>query len=301
MRKQALIWGTALLLVQLSLLTPLLAITFWFAAIPAVVLYVKTNRYWFAGTAGVSLAACATLSGSFALGFLWIALTTLVPAIALGEAYRRRQTARKSVTAGIIAYLAMFLLSVLVATGLGVNLTTAIGAMIRDGLAAFPEPMRSALTDETLHEFILWTVRMIPFYFIATSALMAALTHTLARRLANRRGPALVPSMPPIRDWKLPRTFVWYYLAALFVDLLVPADDTSFMTTVIVNIVPLFMFVFAVQGISFLFYIGYTKRKMWIPWIGVAAVVLVNPLFSAFSLLGVFDTAFPIRDRFRKT
>ena len=286
---------------QLSLITPLLALTFWFAAIPAVVLYVRTNRAWFAGAAVVSLAVGAALSGSFALGFLWIALSTLVPAIALGEAYRRRHSARKSVTAGIVAYLAMFLASVLVAAGLGVDLTEAIGSMIRDGLASFPEPMRSAIDDETLHEFVRWTVLMIPFYFIATSACLAALTHTLARRLANRKGAQLVPSMPPIRDWKLPRAFVWYYLIALFVDLLVPAGDDSFLTTVIVNIVPLFMFVFAVQGISFLFFIGYMKRKMWIPWVGVAAVVFVNPLFSAFSLLGVFDTAFPIRDRFRKT
>lgn len=111
----------------------------------------------------------------------------------------------------------------------------------------------------------------------------------------------MLPSFPPIRDWKMPRSFVWYYLIALFADMLVPKETGSFMATAIVNLVPLFMVAFAVQGISFLFFLGYIKRKMWIPWTGVAVVIFISPLFSAFSLLGVFDTAFPIRDRFRKS
>jgi len=85
----------------------------------------------------------------------------------------------------------------------------------------------------------------------------------------------------------------------LFAELFVPVDPDSFVSTIVVNIVPLLMLAFVVQGVSFLFFLGNAKRKMWIPWLGVVAVILFNPLFMPFSLLGVFDTAFPIRDRFR--
>ncbi|TLS48887.1 DUF2232 domain-containing protein [Paenibacillus antri] len=301
LKKHALVWGIVLFLVHLSLLTPLLIITVWFAAVPAVLLYVKSNRAWFAGVSAVSLIVGAALSGSLAIAYLGIALTTLVPGIALGEAYRRRWTARKSITAGVVAYLAVYLLTILIATMMGVNLTTTIADTIRDGMAYFPENVSSIITDETLHEFIQLSVMMIPFYLIATSTFLTVLTHTIARRIANRTRGASIPQLPPIRDWKLPRSFVWYYLIALFAELFVPVDPGSFLSTIVVNIVPILMLAFVVQGVSFLFFIGHAKRKMWIPWLGVVAVVLFNPLFMPFSLLGVFDTAFPLRDRFRKS
>jgi uncharacterized protein YybS (DUF2232 family) len=299
LKKNVLVWGSAFVLLHLSLLTPLLLLTIWFASVPAVLLYLKTNRAWFAGVAVGSLGLGAVLAGPLAFAFLGMAVTTLLPGIAMGEAYRRGGTARKGVTTGVVAYLAVYLLTILIATMMGVNLTSTIADTVRDGLAFFPESVSSILTEETVYEFIQLSVMMIPFYLIATSTFLATLTHTIARRFAKLSRGKTIPQLPPIRDWRLPRSFVWYYLIALFAELFVPVDPGSFVSTIVVNIVPLLMLAFVVQGISFLFFLGHAKRKMWIPWLGVVAVVLFNPLFMPFSLLGVFDTAFPIRDRFR--
>jgi uncharacterized protein YybS (DUF2232 family) len=298
--KQGAIWGSVLWLTHMSMLTPLLSLTVWLASIPAVVLYVKTNRQVFGGIAVASLASGAILSGPFAFGFLCIAIAMLLPAVAIGEAYRRGLTIRKVLTTGVISYLAVFLGSMLLATGLGVNLNQTIRATVQDGIALFPESMKELFTDEVLSDFISLMVMMIPFYFIATAVTLTMVTHAVSRRICNKTGSRL-PGLPPLRDWKMPRAFVWYYLIALFADLLVPRDDRSFMAAIVVNIVPLFMSLFAMQGIAFLFFIAYIKRKAWIPWIGIVGVIFITPLFSAFSLLGVFDTAFPIRDRFRKS
>ncbi len=301
LKKNVLVWGTTFVLAYLSLLTPLLLLTIWFASVPAVLLYLKTNRAWFSAFAVAVLGVGSALAGPLAFAFLGIAVTTMIPGIAMGEAYRRGGTARKAVTTGVVAYLAVYLITILVATMLGVNLTSTIGDTVRDGLAFFPENMSSILTEETIHQFIQLSVMMIPFYLIATSTFLATLTHTIARRLSKLTRGGTIPQLPPIRDWRLPRSFVWYYLIALFAELFVPVDPGSFVSTIVVNIVPLLMLAFVVQGVSFLFFLGYTKGKMWIPWLGVVAVVLFNPLFMPFSLLGVFDTAFPIRDRFRKS
>lgn len=299
--KRAVLWGTILILIQLSMATPLAVFTIWFAAVPAVLLYVKTNVKWFAAIAGAAVVLGSILYGTFAPLYLMMALITMAPAAAMGEAYRRKKNARKAITTGVVAYLAVYLLLILLATLLGVNLTTEISKSIRETIDQFiVESVRSAITEDALRQFIELNVMMIPFYLIASSTLLAAVTHTVSRRLANRTEGTKLPKLPPMRDWKLPRSFVWYYLIALFAELFIPVDRSSFLSTIVVNMVPIFMLIFVVQGLAFLFFIGYTKRRMWIPWVGLAAVIVINPLFMPFSLLGVFDTAFPIRDRFRK-
>jgi len=299
--KQALIWGAALLLVQLSLGTGFVFLTLWFASVPAVLLYVKTDRRWFAGIAAGTMIVGAAIYGAMAFLFLAMALMTLVPGIVLGEAYRRRKTARAAITAGVVGYLAMYLILILVATMLGFNLTSEIAASTRETVDRFMvDSAREMITEETMQGFIDLYVMLIPLILIASSTLLTAITHTVSRRIANRTKGLSIPSLPPVRDWRLPRSFVWYYLIALFAELFVPVDRESFLSTVVVNLVPLFMFAFVVQGLSFLFFLGHEKRKKWIPWVGLIAVVLLNPLTMPFSLLGVFDTAFPIRDRFRR-
>jgi len=282
------------------MLTPLLTLTVWFASIPAVVLYVKTNRGLFAGIAAISLGSAAFLSGPLFPVFLSLALTMLIPAVAMGEGYRRGLPARKVLTAGVIAFLAIFLLSIVITQLLGGNINQLLGSMFREGLSFFPETVTGVITDEMLHDFISLTIMMIPFYFIATSVFLTSVTHAIARRICNRTGEKL-PGLPPVREWKLPRSFVWFYLLALFAELFIKPDPSSFISAIIANIVPLLMTIFAIQGIAFLFFIGYQKGKGWIPWLGVVGVIFLTPLFSIFSLLGVFDTAFPIRDRFRKS
>lgn len=298
--KHAVIWGAVLWIIHMTMITPLVTVTVWIASIPAVLLYMCTNRKVFALVCAVSLLIGALLSGTFGISFLWFALVMLIPAIAIGEGYRRGWNARKSITAGVIAYLAVFLLSILIVTMAGVNMTQQIGAMVRESMTFFPESMRESLTDDAVHEFIQLMTMMIPFYLMAVSAVLSGLTHTVSWRILRRIG-VNAPSLPPVRDWRVPRSFVWFYLIALIADFLVSPGDNSFIAAIVLNLVPLFMVVFAIQGLSFLFFIGYVKRKMWVPWVGIVLVIFISPLFSAFSLLGVFDTAFPIRDRFRKT
>lgn len=302
--KHGAIWGVILWLTHMTFFTPLIIFTIWFASIPAVVLYVKTNRKAFAGIAAASLALGAILSGSAALSFLIVTLGTLLPAVAIAEAYRRGHTARRALTTGVVAYLAFFLLSMLVATMLGTNLNHTIAAMIRDGLHNFPEMVQSMMTEEMIHQAVALMILRIPSTFILLSVLLAAITHSISRRISNRTGDRL-PGLPPVREWKMPRGFIWYYLIAMFAQLFISIDDRSFLAAVVVNLVPLFQYAFAVQGVAFLFFLAYTKGKPWIGRLGlfgaIVAGLMLPPLLSAYSLLGVFDTAFPLRDRIRKS
>lgn len=295
--KHAWIWGIILWLTHLSMLTPLLTITLWFAAIPAVVLYVKANRAVFGMIAAASMASAALLAGPLAYVFIGMAITMLIPAIVIGEGYRRMWKARKTLTAGVVTFLAIFLSSLVIATLLGGNMNEMLADMLRQGMSALPESASEMFNDEVMRQFIAMTMMMIPFYFIATSLFLTALTHGLARRILQASGEK-IPGLPPVREWRVPRSFIWFYLIALFAEMFIGMDPASFLSTAVANIVPLFMIVFAVQGVAFLFFIGYHKQKSWVPVLGVIGAFFLP---SAFSLLGVFDTAFPIRERFRKS
>jgi uncharacterized protein YybS (DUF2232 family) len=298
--KHAVLWGIVFWFIHMSMLTPLLVLTIWFASVPGAVLYTRTDRKVFAAVVATAIVAGSLAAGSAALHWLMIVLHFLIPSIVIGEAFRRRMPAKKVITYGVVAFLAMFLGAILVGTMLGFDLNRAVSSLIREGMQTLPEPFHELVTEESLAALIQLTTMMVPFYLFTSSLMLTMITYAISRRILVRTG-ADLQGLPKIREWRMPRAFVWYYLITLFLDLLIPKDDGSFFATIIVNLVPLFMFAFAVQGIAFLFFIAYEKKKAWIPWLGILVFIFVPPLFSAFSLLGVFDTAFPIRDRIRKS
>jgi uncharacterized protein YybS (DUF2232 family) len=294
------IWGVVNTLLLMSLVTPLMVITFWLLSIPAVILYVKTNKPLFGATIAVSTLIGAVFAGGAAGQIVMLALFSLIPAIFIGRTYRQAGTARTVLTRGTVAFIAVFLALLVLATALGFELNPSINATVRASIDILPDAVRSQLPADYVETIVQMTQMLVPLYIIGTSFFLAAVTHTVARRVLNRTGEQL-NGLKPIRQWRLPRRLVWFYLIALLLDLFIPVKDSSFMSTVIVNTVPIFMFVFAVQGIAFLFFFADARRRgRWIPWLGIALFVLIPPLFSAYSLLGVFDTAFPLRERLRK-
>ena len=63
------------------------------------------------------------------------------------------------------------------------------------------------------------------------------------------------------------------------------------------NLIPLLTFAFAVQAISFLFYVVHVKNwNRALPLIGIALAFVMPGIVS---LLGVFDVAFDLRRRLR--
>jgi uncharacterized protein YybS (DUF2232 family) len=294
------IWGVVNTLLLMSLVTPLMIITFWLLSIPAVILYVKTNKVLFGATIAVSTLIGAVFAGGAAGQVVMLAIFSLIPAIMIGRTYRQAGSARTVLTRGTVAFIAMFLALLVLATALGFELNPSINATVRASIDILPDAVRSQLPADYVESIVQMTQMLVPLYIIGTSFFLAAVTHTVSRRLLNRMGEQL-SGLKPIRQWRLPRRLVWFYLIALLLDLFIPVKDDSFLSTVIVNTVPIFMFVFAIQGIAFLFFFAEARRRgLWIPWLGIALFVLIPPLFSAYSLLGVFDTAFPLRERLRK-
>jgi uncharacterized protein YybS (DUF2232 family) len=125
-------------------------------------------------------------------------------------------------------------------------------------------------------------------------------SHGISRWLLNKTGEG-IPGLRPMREWMLQKSLVWIYLVVFVLDLFVNPASISLISTLLMNAMPLLMLAFAIQAICFLFFVAHTNK--WKPILPIVAIILVcfmPPLFIVYSLLGVFDVAFPIRERFKK-
>jgi uncharacterized protein YybS (DUF2232 family) len=97
----------------------------------------------------------------------------------------------------------------------------------------------------------------------------------------------------------LPKSFIWIYVIALVLEMFAK-DTKSTVFTLVLNLLPLLSTAFAIQAIAFLFFVAHAKgwNKV-LPILGIVLLLVFPPAFFLLSLLGVFDVAFPVRDRIK--
>jgi uncharacterized protein YybS (DUF2232 family) len=153
-------------------------------------------------------------------------------------------------------------------------------------------------TDNTTESFVRLMTQFVTLAFIVFSFVNAVVGHWLSRQALRIFFNQEVPGMPRAKDWMMPKSLVFYYLAALILQLIFTGDHNSFMNVVLINMVPLLSLVFAIQAVGFFFFLADQKG-----WHKVVPLILAVPviLFPPLSLIGVLDVAFPIRKSFKRT
>ncbi|MBD2847998.1 DUF2232 domain-containing protein [Paenibacillus sp. IB182496] len=296
---KSLLWSSAALGLLVLLLVPgLNLIAAALLIVPFAVLYTSVSARLFAGCVAIVLALGFWLLGP---GALMLGIFFLVPAIVMGHLYRRGAQARTVIMAVSLTLLAEFLLELLVfSVLLDISL---IGEMTKQVRLMFAEltaqtPAGQMWDPQMTEQLIKTLVHAIPLVLILISFLCAVVAHWVARRVLRAAYGTEVAGAKPARDWMLPRVLVWYYLIALVLDLFVPAGDDSYLTVVLVNLIPLLRFAFSIQAIGFFFYVAYQRG-----WSKAVPLLLAIPvlIFPPLSLIGVLDVAFPIRKSFKKT
>jgi len=291
-------WSLITVVLLLSvLLTPFNMITFNLLMIPVMFQYVKLETRKFLLYYGLSLAAVYIFTSMVMTGWVGVVLVAislffLPPVIQMGNMYKKRASARTVMTVGIVTLLIEMLLSILVAYMFGFNLIAKMKQFMLESVYTVPEAVRSKFLPMDPETFVQIATQAIPVFMIGTSFFLILITHWLSRRLLNRYGET-IPGFKPVREWMLPRSLVWYYIIATIMQLFVK-DTGSLFFTLVINLMPLLTFAFAVQGIAFLFYIAHSRTM---PIVGIILVLFVPMASFMISLLGVLDVAFPIRER----
>ncbi|THF73518.1 DUF2232 domain-containing protein [Cohnella fermenti] len=293
-------WSVVALLVLLSIPTSLIAITIFLVMMPLVVLYTMLKPLSFAAhVACIGIAAFA-LMGAYSLASLVFGLFFLIPAAVMGHLYKRRMPARTVVTVTMVVVLVQLLVELAIfSVQYDLNLSSELASLIEESLNQLQTDTLmpagwAAETSATLGDAI---TRMLPALLLLISFLIAVVTHVLARRGLGLMG-VLVPGMTPMKNWKLPRSLVFYYLLVLILSYTISSESTGFWSMVAINAMPILTFAFTIQAIAFFFYLADIKK-----WSRIVPIIIAFPLLIfmwPFYLIGLFDTAFPIRKSFEK-
>lgn len=293
-------WSVVYLLLLLSLATPLTVVTAFFLIIPGILLFTTLSvRSFIVHVALIWLVAFLI----FGPVLLMQAVYFIIPSIVMGHMYKKRTSAFKTVISGAGVIVLEFLLILLVSTVFfDFNLAVSIEDMLNTATA--PLQNMAANNSLTVGEGAMWTpelseqistltVRIIPFTMIVCSLMIATIAHAIVRPTLGSMGLA-IPRFAPLREWRLPRSLIWYYLAGLLIQLFAgEAATEGFLGTILLNLMPLLEFLFTIQAASFLFFVAYHRKwNTAIPVLLVILAVIIPPMY----MIGIMDIAFPLRD-----
>lgn len=296
---KSILWSVAALLLLLSIAVPgLNTLAAAVMMVPTVILYTMLSKRAFT----LHMTAVYGI-GVLILGLpaLIVGLFFLIPSMVMGHYYRIGAPARKVLTATILTLLAELLLELAMFDVLfnfsllheiRKVITTTTENLRADGL------MPSVWSAEVTETYIQYLIHSIPMAFITVSFLLAVIAHAIAAPALRASGLSIA-KLQKAREWRLPRIFVFYYLIALVADMITPDTGTSFMTVVLLNLIPLMQIAFTIQAMGLFFYIAHERK--WNRAVPVLLSMLVAIFLHPLSLIGVFDAAFPIRKAFKKS
>ncbi|WP_159888092.1 DUF2232 domain-containing protein [Paenibacillus puerhi] len=302
-KPRMLVWSIVYMLTLLSFfLPPLMLITMFFLLVPVLVMYVRLGTkafliHYLACLAIVYVLVSSLLAGWVGALLVAVSLFLLPPVIQMGNLYKKRAPARNVLTAGSVTLLAELLISLVIAQLLGLNPISKIKAFMIESFNMYSPQMRSLIGID-VDTLVQLSVQMLPLYMIVFSIVYTVISHTIARRFLVRAGES-IPAFRAVKDWMLPKSFIWIYVIALVLEMFA-RDTKSTVFTLVLNLLPLLSTAFAIQAISLLFFVAHAKRwNKTLPIIGIVLLLVFPPAFFLLSLVGVFDVAFPVRDRIK--
>ncbi|MEB3103216.1 DUF2232 domain-containing protein [Ferviditalea candida] len=298
-RKQALIWVSVYLFLLISLLTPLGILTISMMTIPVIVLFMimRIKSFIIYQLIMHTVLLIFTVAWPPGIFMTLISLYFVIGASAMGYFYKKKSSAASVIAIGTVVFLGELLLVLVISAGLGLNLIEQYSALIKQSLES-TQPLWNVSNSATEMEQMAATMaQMVPMFMIIFALFYAWITHAIGRKLLSRTEMA-IPALKPFKDWMIPKSWGWFYVAALLLEVLLPMDPSSVLTVILLNLLPLLMLAFSIQGLSFLYYVS--DAKGWghvLPAVGVVLFVFLSYFLS---FLGIIDTSFNLRGRIKK-
>ncbi len=171
---------------------------------------------------------------------------------------------------------------------------------VRETLAAFPsmdEEMKKTMMEQMNEQFDL-LMNLLPSMFVIVSFMLAAIIHILNIGIIKRLK-LNVGTITPFRDWKFPKSIIWYYLIATLL-MLINLPKESFVNIALYNIVFVLQTVLLIQGFSFIFYFCHVKKlSKAVPVLIVIGTFILPILLYPVRILGIIDLGFNLREKIR--
>ncbi|MDX8045423.1 DUF2232 domain-containing protein [Gracilibacillus sp. S3-1-1] len=143
-------------------------------------------------------------------------------------------------------------------------------------------------------------LQLLPVILAVISMVMAIITQWISYKLINKVYKEKL-YFPPFRNFQLPKVILWLYFIILVISFFA-LDPSTTAWMIITNIYQLAGILMALQGLSFLFFYSYTKKKSLVLPILAIVLVIIYPFMGLYLLriLGIIDLGFEMRKRMAK-
>jgi uncharacterized protein YybS (DUF2232 family) len=294
------LWVSIYSLMLILLLTPFSPFVIHFVMVPLVILFSLFPLKKTAVPFLVILGIYSLINWSIGLLLFLLTLFLLAPSLLMGRMNRQKKHAGEVIFSGFAVLLGQFLLVLVIAYfhydfniihWLEKQLQSAFGSVTTFYQFLFPEIDFKTQFRELIDLIIILLTTILIFL----SVYLSWISYMVARWILVKRGVEL-PAFLPIRDWRLPRSLIWYNIIVIIAGLLID-DKTTFLYALHMNLFVILLVLFWVQGIGFFYFIS--NRKNWsgiFPLIGICASIF-TPIMYFFSIVGLVDMLFPFRQR----
>lgn len=129
---------------------------------------------------------------------------------------------------------------------------------------------------------------LIPVAIAVMALLIAFISQWISYKLMNRIFKQTL-FFPPFRFFNLPRMIIWFYIPVLIL-MIAGINETSHLYLFVMNAHFLFMILMIIQGFSFIFFYAHIKKWSVAVPIIVTVVMFIIPLFMFFVIIiGIID------------
>ncbi len=164
-------------------------------------------------------------------------------------------------------------------------------------LQAFGQQVPAEFTEENIVTVFDMLKTLFPSLLVVSSFIAVYLILLVCGTILKRFKMPL-PERIPFREWKLPRSLIWYYVGVTLISFFVPFETGTFTNMAIVNLVFMLQVLFTIQGLSFVFFFAYNKRIAKAVPVIVAIFAMLTPIgLLLIRLLGIIDIGFDLRQR----
>jgi uncharacterized protein YybS (DUF2232 family) len=297
----AALFGLIVLLSLILMTVPILFFIVFLLPVPFIFVTAKFRERTALATFLIGSVGWLILTGD--IGIIYILTYAAIVGGLMGWGYRKYSSAWSSLVAGFLGSVSVIIgyiiWSIVI---LNVNWISRFQVMIEESIRLNQQWLTAAGADIDLDKLMTsagqWG-ELFPFLLISLSVVIVALNHTIAGKLLRRWG-AVAPSLPPVYEWQIPKSVVYYYIFSFIMSLFVAMDEPSIYRLFIVNILPILTFALAIQGISFIYYWAHIKNKgKWLPRLSVILLFVFPPIANLYNLIGILDLGFPLRKSLR--
>lgn len=224
--------------------------------------------------------------------------------LVMGYFYKKKKSGT-AIAAGGIAYLFGFVL-IFGSYALFLNLfpKDGLGPFVDDAikqavpiLKQFGQEMDAKKVSQ-LKEQMTQMIYLIPASFAMGGALYAFITHWIASAVLKRMNMA-PKKLLPFREWKLPRSIVWYYLIVIVLGMM-NLEKGSYPYLAVLNLSALLQLLLVIQGLSFVYYFFHKKGySAGLPIMVTIFTILIPFLLQLVRILGIIDLGFALRAKIK--